>query len=162
MIPIHRCALAGALVALAAAARADPPCAEGARQFCDGNAPRQLLSCLQAHRNDLSPACVQRVDRVLVFFQDAAYLCKADAYRFCPAVGPGLPMLDCLRGHLAELAPSCAQYFDTLKARDASVQRACADEVARSCPGVQAGRGELWMCLGLGAADVSPGCAAVL
>ncbi len=161
-MPSLRIALAGALVALAAAARADAPCAEGASQFCDDRAPRQLLSCLQAHRNDLAPACVQRVDRVLVFFQDAAYLCKADAYQFCPAVAPGIPMLDCLRGHEAELAAPCRQYFATLRARDDSVLKACRDEVARSCPGVSPGRGEVWMCLGLGAADVSPACAAAL
>ena len=162
MTSTQRIALAGALAALGFTARADAPCAEGARKFCDGTAPRQLLSCLQAHRNDLAPACVQRVDRVLVFFQDAAYLCKADAYQFCPKVGPGLPMVDCLRDHEADLTPSCRQYFATLRARDESVQRACADEVARSCPGLAAGRGELWMCLGLGPADVSPACAAAL
>jgi hypothetical protein len=162
VIPTHRIALAGALVALAAAARADAPCAESARQFCSDRAPRQLLSCLQAHRNDLAPACVQRVDRVLVFFQDAAYLCKADAYQFCPKTGPGMPMLDCLREHAAQLAPACQQYFATIRARDEAVQRACGDELSRSCPGVAPGRGEPWMCLGLGAADVSPGCAAAL
>ncbi len=158
----RRVALAGALAALASHAGADAPCTEGARRFCADRAPRQLLSCLQAHRNDLAPACVARVDRVLVFFQDAAYLCKADAYRFCPKVGPGLPMVDCLRDHEAELAPSCRQYFATLRSRDEAVRRACGDEVARSCPGVASGRGELWMCLGLGAADVSPACAAAL
>ena len=162
MIPIPRIALACALAALGASARADAPCAEGARQFCADRAPRQLLSCLQAHRNDLAPGCVSRVDRVLVFFQDASFICKADAYQFCPKVGPGLPMVDCLRDHVGELTPQCAQYFATLRARDESVQRACGNEVARSCPGVQAGRGELWMCLGLGAADVSPACAAAL
>ncbi len=161
-MPSLRIALAGALVALAAAARADAPCAEGARRFCEDRAPRQLLSCLQTHRPDLAPACAQRVDRVLVFFQDAAYICKADAYQFCPSVAPGLPMVDCLRGHQAELTPACAQYFATLRAKDESVQRACGDELARSCPGVQAGRGEQWMCLGLGAADVSQACAAAL
>ncbi len=162
MTPTHRIALAGALVALATAARADAPCAEGARRFCDDRAPRQLLSCLQAHRNDLAAACVQRIDRVQVFFDDARYVCKADAYQFCPAVGPGIPMLDCLRGHEAELAPQCRQYFATLRARDEAVLKACADEVARSCPGVAPGRGEAWMCLALGAADVSPSCAAAL
>jgi hypothetical protein len=158
----HRLALAGAIAALGTAVRADAPCTEGARRFCADRAPRQLLSCLQAHRNDLAPACVQRVDRVLVFFQDAAYLCKADAYRFCPSVGPGLPMVDCLREHESELAPSCGQYFATMRARDEAVQRACGDELARSCPGVSAGRGEAWMCVALGAAEVSPACAAAL
>ena len=163
MIPIHRIALAGsALVALAAAARADTPCAEGARKFCDAGAPRQLLSCLQAHRNDLAPACVERVDRVLEFFQNAALVCKADAYQFCPKAGPGIAMVDCLREHLAELTPHCAEYFQRLRARDDDVRRACGDELARSCRGVEAGRGEQWMCLGLGTAEVSSACAAVL
>ncbi len=161
-IPTHRIALAALLAALAAAARAEPPCADDAKRFCAGKPPRELLSCLQSHRADLASGCVARVERVLVFFQDAAIVCKVDAYEFCPKTAPGLPMVDCLRERDGKLTPQCQQYLDTLRARDASVQRACGDELARSCPGVAPGRGELWMCLGLGAVEVSPACAAVL
>lgn len=161
-ISTHRLVLAVALAALAGPARAEPPCAPDAKRFCAGNTARELLSCLQSHRPDLAPACVARVERVLVFFQDAAIACKADAYEFCPRTGPGLAMVDCLRERDGKLTPPCQQYFERLRARDASVERACKDELARSCPGVTAGRGELWMCLGLGSAEVSEACAAVL
>lgn len=155
-------ALALAAAALGGAARAEPPCADDARRFCAGKAPRELLSCLQAHRPDLAAPCVARVEKVLVFFQDAATVCQADAYEFCPKVGPGLAMVDCLRARDGKLTPSCQQYFDALRARDASVQRLCADELARSCPGLAPGRGEQWMCLGLGAVEVSAACAGAL
>jgi hypothetical protein len=162
MSSTHRIALGALVAALAGAAGAQPPCAADAKRFCAGKAPRELLSCLQSHRPDLPPACVARVEKVLVFFQDAGTACKADAYDFCPGTGPGLAMVDCLRAHGGSLTPRCEQFFDTLRTRDESVQRACANELARSCPGVPPGRGELWMCLGLGAAEVSPTCAAVL
>ncbi len=162
MNPIHAIALAAALAAIPGAARAEPPCAADARRFCDGKAPAELVSCLQAHRPDLAPACVQRVERVLVFFQSAATACKPDAYEFCPGTAPGMPMVDCLRAREGKLTPACRQFFDGIRARDASVQKVCADELARACPGAVAGRGEPWMCLGLGAVDVSEACAAAL
>jgi hypothetical protein len=161
-MPTHRIALAAALVALARVASAEPPCAADARRFCDGRPPAELTSCLQAHRADLAAACVDRIERVLVFFQSAATACKLDAYESCPATAPGLPMLDCLRARGEKLTPACRQFFDAMLARDASVQRACANEAARACPGVSPGRGELWMCLGLGAVDVSEACAKAL
>ncbi len=162
MIPTRRIALAAALVALAGVASAEPPCAADARRFCEGRAPAELTSCLQAHRPDLAPACVDRIERVLVFFQSAATACKLDAYESCPGTAPGLPMLDCLRARGDKLTPPCRQFFDAMQARDESVRRACADEAARACAGVSPGRGELWMCLGLGGVDVSDACAKAL
>lgn len=162
MIPIHRIALASVLVSLAGPARAEPPCQADAKRFCAGKAPAELLSCLQGHRPDLAPACVARVERVLVFFQGAATDCKPDAFEFCRDTGPGLPMVDCLRARQGKLTRRCQEYLDVVRTRDESVQQACRDEVGRSCPGVAPGRGELWMCLGLGAADVSEACAATL
>ncbi len=162
MISLQHLALAGAIAALAAPARAEPPCQGDARRFCSGRAPAELLSCLQAHRADLAPACAARVEKVLVFFQGASNDCKPDAYEFCRAVGPGLPMIDCLRASRGKLTKRCEAYLDVVRDRDASVERACKDELARSCEGAKPGRGELWMCLGLGAAEVSESCAAVL
>ncbi len=161
-MPTHRMALAAALVALARVASAEPPCAADARRFCAGRAPAELVSCLQAHRPDLAAACVERIERVLVFFQSAATACELDAYESCRGTAPGLPMLDCLRARGEKLTPTCRQFFDAMLARDESVRRACADEAARACAGVSPGRGELWMCLGLGGVDVSDACAKAL
>ena len=162
MTPTHPIALAAVLAALSGPARAEPPCAADAKRFCAGKAPAELVSCLQAHRPDLAPACVARVERVLVFFQSAATACKPDAFEFCSGIGPGLPMVDCLLAKQGKLTQICQQFLDSARARDESVQKACRDEVSRSCPGVSPGRGEVWMCLGLGAADVSDACAAML
>jgi len=155
-------ALAAVLAALSGPARAEPPCAADAKRFCAGKAPAELVSCLQAHRPDLAPACVARIEKVLVFFQGAATDCKPDAFEFCREIGPGLPMVDCLRAQQGKLTRRCQEYVDWIRSRDEAVQRACADEVGRHCGGVSSGRGELWMCLGLGAVDVSPGCQAAL
>jgi hypothetical protein len=159
---IHRIALASVLVALAGPALAEAPCQADAKRFCAGKAPAELLSCLQGHRPDLAPACVARVERVLVFFQGAAADCKPDAFEFCRDVGPGLPMVDCLRAREGKLTRRCQEYVEHVRARDLAVQGACRDEVASSCGGVSPGRGELWMCLGLGAVEVSEACAAAL
>ncbi|HET8541070.1 MAG TPA: hypothetical protein VFL83_14445 [Anaeromyxobacter sp.] len=155
-------AAVAALVASAGPARAEPPCQADAKRFCGGKAPAELLSCLQAHRPDLAPACVARVEKVLVFFQSAATSCEPDAFEFCRGIGPGMPMVDCLRARDGKLTPMCQQFLDAARARDVSVQRACRDELARACPGAVSGRGEVWMCLGLGAVEVSEGCAAAL
>ena len=162
MISFQHLALAGALVALASPVRAEPPCRADARRFCSDRPPAELLSCLQAHRPDLAPACAARVEKVLVFFQGASNDCRPDAYELCREVGPGLPMVDCLRASRGKLTKRCEAYLDVVREKDASVERACKDEVARSCPGASPGRGELWMCLGLGAVEVSESCASAL
>lgn len=160
----HRIALACALAALAATARAEPPCAADAKRFCAGKAPAELVGCLQAHRPDLAPACVDRVERVLVFFQSAANDCKPEAFELCRGTAPGMAMVDCLRAREGKLGRRCQEFLDAARARDEAAAKACRDEAERACPGVKPGRGELWMCLGLGAAggDASPGCQAVL
>ncbi len=163
MTPTHRIAL-GLLAALAAAgpAGAEQPCAADARRFCAGKAPLELLSCLQAHRPDLAPACVARVEKVLVFFQQVRSDCEPDAFEHCRGTAPGLPTVECLQGRQGKLTPRCQEFFDRVRARDAAVQQACGDEAARPCAGVTPGLGGLWMCLGLGAAEVSQACAAAL
>jgi len=132
------------------------------KRFCAGKAPVELVSCLQAHRPDLAPACVARLEKVLVFFQSAATACKSEAFELCRAAAPGMAMVDCLRAHEGKLTPMCKQFFDAARARDESVQQACGGEAERACPGLSPGRGELWICLGLGGADVSPACQAAL
>jgi hypothetical protein len=160
--PTHRIALAALLVALAAPASAEAPCVADAKRFCDGTPATQLVSCLQAHRPDLAPACVQRLERVLVFFQTAASDCRPDAFELCREAGPGMAMIDCLRSHEGKLTPRCQQFFDAVRGRDESLQRVCGEDVGRVCPGVAPGRGELWMCLWLNGKDVSPACQAGL
>jgi hypothetical protein len=157
-----RIALAALIGTLAVPARAQAPCVADANRFCAGKPATELVGCLQAHRPDLAPACVQRLERVLVFFQTAASDCRPDAFELCRTAGPGMAMIDCLRSHEGKLTPRCQQFFDTVRARDESLQRSCGEDVGRVCPGVSPGRGELWMCLWLNGKDVSPACQAAL
>jgi hypothetical protein len=158
----HRIALGALLCGLAPPALAEAPCVADAKRFCDGTPATELVGCLQAHRPDLAPACVQRLERVLVFFQTAASDCRPDAFEHCRAVGPGMAMVDCLRAHEGSLTPRCQQFFDAVGARDEKLQRSCGEDAGRVCPGVSPGRGELWMCLWLNGKDVSPACQAGL
>ena len=155
-------ALAALASALALPARADAPCAADARRFCDGKGPAELVSCLQAHRPELAPACVDRLEKVLVFFQSAAESCKYEAFEYCRGVAPGHAMIDCIRAKEGKLSPMCQQFFDVARARDEAARKACGDEAQRACPNVTPGRGALWICLGLGGADLSDGCRAAL
>jgi hypothetical protein len=158
----HRIVLAALLGALALPARAEAPCVADARRFCDGTAAAGLVGCLQAHRPDLAPACLQRLERVLVFFQTAATDCRPDAFEHCREAGPGTAMIDCLRAKEGKLTPRCQQFFDAIRGRDEALQRACGEDVGRVCPSVSPGRGELWMCLWLKGQDTSPACQAAL
>jgi hypothetical protein len=155
-------ALAATLAALAPAARAEAPCAADAKRFCSGKGPVELVSCLQAHRPDLAPGCVDRLERVLVFFQNAAEACKYEAFESCRGTAPGMAMVDCLRAQQGKLSPMCQQFFDAARGRDEAAQKACGDEAARACPGIAPGRGALWICLGMGGADLSAACQSAL
>ena len=68
----------------------------------------------------------------------------------------------CIRAKEGKLSPMCQQFFDVARAREEAARKACGDEGARACPGVTPGRGALWICLGLGGADLSDGCRAAL
>lgn len=159
---IRRIVLTAVLGAFALPARAEAPCVRDARRFCDGTPATDLVKCLQAHRPDLEPACVQRVERVLVFFQTAASDCRPDAFEHCRDAGPGMAMIDCLRAREGKLTPRCQQFFDAIRARDEALQRACGEDASRLCPAVSPGRGELWMCLWLNGQDASSACQAGL
>jgi hypothetical protein len=157
-----RTALAALLAALATAARADAPCAADAKRFCDSKSTLELVSCLQAHRPELAPACVQRLERALVYLQNVKFDCEPDAFQFCRTAGPGLPMVDCLSAKQGQLTPRCQQFFDVARSRDEAVQKACSDQASRGCPGVPTGRGELWICVGLSGEDLAPECQAAI
>jgi hypothetical protein len=158
VIPTRHILIASLICAFAGAARADATCVPDAKRFCAGKPATELLSCLQAHRPDLAPACVQRVEKVLVAFQSAVSDCEPDAYEFCRGVGPGKPMVDCLRAREGKLTKRCQDFFDAIRARDEALRRACAKEASRVCPTASPARGELWMCLWLNGEDLSPEC----
>jgi len=162
MTPIRRAVLAALLVVAAVPAHADAPCAADAKRFCSAGSTLALVSCLQAHRPDLSPACVQRLERAVVYLQNVKFDCEPDAFQFCRTAGPGLPMVDCLSAQQGKLTQRCQQFFDVVRSRDEAVQKACVDQVSRACPGVPAGRGELWICVGLSGEDLSPACEAAI
>jgi hypothetical protein len=75
------------LLASAGTARAEDPCAPDLARHCPGKAPVDVLSCLQSHRNDLAPACRDRLDHVLVSVQLLIQDCGAGRVRAVPERG---------------------------------------------------------------------------
>lgn len=152
-------AVAG-LLALSAAgpARADGPCAADLRRFCATSPPLQQLSCLQAHRGDLSQACRERVETAVVDLQLARQDCEPDAFAFCQGVGPGEPMVACLSAKQGDLTPRCQAVFAELARREAAAAKACASEAGRHCQDVKPGKGDVAVCLFFRGMDLSPDC----
>jgi hypothetical protein len=158
-----RIAVAG-LAALAAAgpARADDPCAGDVARFCDRRPPLEVLSCLQAHRPDLSQACRERVETSVVDLQVARQDCEPDAFAFCREAGRGEPMIACLSAKQGDLTPRCQAVFDLFARREAAARDACASEAGRYCQDAKPGKGDVVVCLLFRGRDLSPGCRAAL
>jgi len=160
---VRRIALAG-FWALAAAgpARADPPCAEDVARFCDRRPPLEVLSCLQAHRADLSEACRNRVETSVVDLQEARQDCEPDAFAYCHDAGRGEPMVVCLSAKQGQLTRRCQAVFDGFARRETAARNACASEAARYCPDAKPGKGDVGLCLLFRGRDLSPECRAAL
>jgi hypothetical protein len=155
--------VAASLATLASGpARADDPCAAEIGRHCRNEAPVQVLSCLQAHRADLSPACQDHLELALVSVQSAIQDCEPDAFQFCKNVGRGEPTTSCLSQNQGKLSWRCQQDFDAFARIEARSAKACADEAARSCPGVKPGKGDVYLCLLFRGKNLSPACRAAL
>ena len=158
-----RLAIAG-LVALVAAERAPAadPCAGDVSRFCDRVPPLEVLSCLQAHRPDLSPPCRDRVEVAVVDLQVARQDCEPDAFAYCREAGRGEPMVACLSAKQGDLTPRCQAVFDEFARREAAAKQACASEAGRYCKDAKAGKGDVVVCLLFRGRDLSRECRAAL
>ena len=159
-----RGAAAAGLLALAATgpARAEGPCQSDLARFCDRRPPLELLSCLQSHRADLTQACRERVETVVVELQEAQRDCEPDAFAFCRDAGRGEPMVACLSAKQGDLTRRCQAVFDGFARREASAARACASEARQYCPEAKPGKGEVVVCLLFRGRDLSADCRAAL
>ena len=160
---VRRIAVAG-LAALAAAgpARAEGPCASDLARFCDQRPPLEMLSCLQAHRADLSQACRNRVETTVVELQEAKSDCEPDAFAFCRDAGPGEAMVACLSAKQGQLTRRCQAVFDGFTRREAAAAAPCSSEAGRYCQGVSPGKGDVVVCLLFRGQDLSPDCKTAL
>ncbi len=158
----RRIALAGLVGLAAGRARADGPCASDLARFCDRRPPLELLSCLQAHRADLSEACRNRVEATVVELQEAKDDCEPDAFAFCRDAGPGEAMVTCLSAKQGQLTRRCQAVFDGFARREAAAAGPCASEAGRYCPNVSRGKGDVVVCLLFRGRDLSPGCKTAL
>jgi hypothetical protein len=146
------------LLASAGTARAEDPCAPDLARHCPGKAPVDELSCLQSHRNDLAPACRDRLDHVLVSVQLLIQDCEPDAFELCPNVGRGEPTARCLAGNHGKLTRRCQEDLDGMARIEAASAQACASDAARYCGDVKPGKGEVYICLVYKGKDISDGC----
>lgn len=158
-----RIAVAGALALGAAGpARAEAPCAPDLARFCDKVPPLEQLSCLQAHRADLTRACRDRVEVTVVELQMAKEDCEPDAFAYCREAGRGEPMVACLSAKQGDLTPRCQSVFDGFVRREAAAKQACAPEAGRYCKDAKPGKGELVVCLLFRGRELSSECRAAL
>jgi hypothetical protein len=150
------------LLLAAGPTRADDPCAADLARHCAGKAPVDELTCLQARRNDLSPACRDHLEYVLVSVQVLLQDCEPDAFSLCRNVGRGQPTARCLSANQGKLTPRCQQDLDGIARIERSSGKACAADASRFCPDVKPGKGDVWICLVYQAKDLSADCRAAL
>lgn len=146
------------LLASTGTARADDPCAPDLARHCAGRTPVEELSCLQSHRNDLAPACRDRLDYVLVSVQLLIQDCEPDAFELCRNVGRGEPTARCLAGKQGKLTRRCQEDLDGMARIEAASAKACASDAARFCGDVKPGKGEVYVCLVYRGKDLSDAC----
>ena len=151
-------ALAALLAAAPAPVRAGAPCEEETARWCSGKAPKDLLSCLQSHRADLSPACVEMVENGMLFLQGVILDCEPDAFRWCRNAGRGEPTATCLSRRQGELSPRCQEGYDLVARLESRSAAACAVDAARTCPDVKPGKGDVYICLLYRGTAVSADC----
>ena len=147
-------ALAAALAAapLAAAVRADTPCASDAERLCPG-IPAQdgrLWACLVRNETQLSSSCVQNLNELRRRASELSADCSPDVFRFCRLVPRGQGrVLECLRSHVGrrDLSSNCEEAVVTALEKLNEFAVGCGDDSARLCPGVEVGGGRMFLCL---------------
>jgi hypothetical protein len=90
------------------------PCKADIEKFCKDVKPGQgrIVKCLQAHENELSPACKNEIAAEKEKTKEFINSCKPDAEKFCKDVRPGGGrIIHCLKQHQSELSPNCQAYF---------------------------------------------------
>jgi Cysteine rich repeat len=102
------------LIGIKAYAEDTRPCADDAAKFCKDVQPGggRMATCLKEHQQDLTPACRQRTERMMMRAKEMHKACADDVDKFCKDVQPGKGQITgCLRAHKSELSAGCSQEF---------------------------------------------------
>ena len=89
-------------------------CKADAAKFCKDVKPGQgrIVRCMQAHENELSPACKDQIAADKEKAQEFRKACQPDADKFCKDVKPGHGrIIKCLKQNGAQLSAPCNAYF---------------------------------------------------
>jgi hypothetical protein len=90
------------------------PCADDAAKFCKGVNPGggRMAACLKEHQKDLTPACRQRTENMMMRSKEMHKACADDIDKFCQNVQPGKGQIaNCMREHKSELSAECQKEF---------------------------------------------------
>ena len=161
----RRLSLAVALLALAAATRAEDPCSAEAARLCpQATSGVDRLACLRAHDAQLSRACKTDLDAVVAKARSIAKGdCDGDVFRLCRDVEPGEGRVAaCLKQHESELSQSCQGAFNRWRVARMELVSACSGDIGRFCRDVPEGSGRIWTCLEGKLPELTSGCRAAI
>ena len=97
------------------------PCAPDVQKFCADVNPGggRIVECLNAHAQDLSPACQERRAELKKEAKEIHKDCLDDAQKFCQNVKPGQGrILKCLIQHKSEISAQCQTALAAAKAQN--------------------------------------------
>lgn len=89
-------------------------CKADFEKFCKDVKPGQgrIVRCMQAHENELSPACKDQIAADKEKAQEFRNACQPDVDRFCKDVRPGNGrIIRCLKLNEAQLSAPCKLFF---------------------------------------------------
>lgn len=90
------------------------PCKADVEKFCKDVKPGQgrIVRCMQAHENELSPACRDKIAADKEENQEFRKACQPDVDRFCKGIRPGNGrIIRCLKLNEAQLSAPCKVFF---------------------------------------------------
>lgn len=100
------------LAAVASAEAGGRPCADDAAKLCKDvqKGEGSVAKCLREHKEELSPACKERIAKAKEKVKEMKEECGEDAKKLCKDVQPGGGrIMQCLKQHEGELSPACKE-----------------------------------------------------
>ena len=110
-------------LSLAAAVSAEEgakPCASDAAKFCKDvkRGEGRVAKCLKEHKDELSSACKEKVEKAKEKVKEAKEACHEDREKLCKGVKPGEGRIaQCLKQHEGELSKECKEKMAHRKGR---------------------------------------------
>ncbi len=159
-----------ALLFMVTQAQAAGPCAPDVNKFCKGVKLGQgrLVRCMWQHRDQLSPACKEKIRKDWEKAMQVSVDCADDTRKFCKGIIPGHGrIIACLMSHESELTPACKAHAEEARAKineglEKLVLGACKKDRDKFCKDVEPGQGRILECLKQNRASLRPACKAKL